>query len=794
MSSEPAIVLTSVSKVYDRSAGGVRWRTGVPWLDEDPRQPHAALKGLDLRVDEGEALGIIGPNGAGKSTILKLVAGVTHPTTGSVRCRGRIGSMIELAVGFHPDLTGAENIRCSGVMRGASRREIDDAFTEIVDFAGIESAMSSPVKTYSLGMRARLAFALATQFPVEILAVDEVLAVGDHEFQEQCLQRIERMVASGVTLLFVSHEMTLVTQVCSRVLHLRDGKLVDDGVPREVVERYLSRSPSSQLMDPQPRMHIRACRVPDEIDSWEALTVTAEVDVTGPVRRPVVGVDLTLPTVAPDHIYASSMVPLPGLGREGRYRVRGTMPGLPLEGADIRLALSLLDDVKVADVARSDYRVRGGLGRPRFTMEPIFTIEPSAEPPGSTTDQHPTHTSAGPAVVRVDGVVKTYPRGRLPANFRAALPGRLGRVRPGEVRALDHIEFAVRRGEALGVIGPNGAGKSTLLRLLAGLVQADCGEWTVDGHVIPMLDVGAGLHPELSGRENLRVGARILGMGQRELDRQEAAILAFAGIGEAIDAPVRQYSTGMRARLGFALAVHLRGEVLVIDEILAVGDEDFRRSALDVVLERRRAGATILFVSHELQLVEQLCDRVLRLDHGRVLDDGPAATVIDAYAGSSWAGGTHDATSAIRLTGMTLTQRHIPVGGTLEMEAEVVVDEPSSSARLDVSYRMPPEDRSVSLTPSQREAQSFYLRTLEPSGGALSRAGRHRCRLRIDRHDFAGGFDVVLSVVDDQAGIVLSETWSEVVVGSVRPEGFPGPILRFSWEAIYVGGEGVEGG
>ena len=236
------VVLDGVSKVYDRGGRGARWRDALPIAPGRMRRGHAALDDVSLRVEPGEALGIIGPNGAGKSTVLKLVAGVTRPTSGILRVEGTIGSMIELGVGFHPDLTGRENARTALVLHGASPSSALDALDEIEEFAGLGDTIGEPLKHYSMGMRARLAFAVATHFPADVLVVDEVLAVGDRDFQLRCLARIHDRLASGAALLFVSHEMTVVGHVCTRVVHLREGRVVDDGPAATVVERYLTQS------------------------------------------------------------------------------------------------------------------------------------------------------------------------------------------------------------------------------------------------------------------------------------------------------------------------------------------------------------------------------------------------------------------------------------------------------------------------------------------------------------------------------------------------------------------------
>ena len=505
--------------------------------------------------------------------------------------------------------------------------------------------------------------------------------------------------------------------------------------------------------------------------------------------------DLSLPTVAPDLVSAACLVPTEALRVPGRYRLEGTSSRIGFENTLIRFRLSLVEGMTVADLDHHDCRLLGGRigGRPSFAVDPHWEVIESREGPQDTPESRRRHwrpESTGPRRVLVAGVTKRF-RSRRRSPLRAALPGRLGRPGSGSYEALRDLDLEVGAGESLGIIGPNGAGKSTLLRALAGIIRPDMGTVLVDGRVVPMLGVGTALHPELSGIQNLRVSAGVLGLGSRGLDDRLEQILEFSGLGDAIGTPVKQYSSGMLARLALSVAVHTPGEVLLIDEMLATGDAEFRRSAIDAVTRRVRDGDTVLFVSHELQLVEQMCERVVRLEHGSVVDDGPAAEVIDAYGGGSWAGGTMDATSGIRVLPLSIAQRHIPVGGSFVVEGAIAVDEPNQSARLEISYRSDPGDRSVDLSLDDREMMSLYVRSLEPAGGLLNRPGLHRYRIVIDRNEFAGGFDLVMAAVDEREGEVLSESWQQVMVGSERPEGFPGPVLEFDWEVgPSVGPEG----
>jgi len=198
-----------------------------------------ALRDISFTVQKGELLGIIGRNGAGKSTLLKILAKITDPTTGLIEIHGRVSSLLEVGTGFHPELTGRENIYLNGTILGMRKTEIDRKFDEIVDFSGVEKFIDTPVKRYSSGMRVRLAFAVAAYMEPEILIIDEVLAVGDEEFQKKCLGKMRDVGQAGRTVLFVSHNMPAVTRLCSRTILLEEGQIFKDGPARDVISAYL---------------------------------------------------------------------------------------------------------------------------------------------------------------------------------------------------------------------------------------------------------------------------------------------------------------------------------------------------------------------------------------------------------------------------------------------------------------------------------------------------------------------------------------------------------------------------
>jgi lipopolysaccharide transport system ATP-binding protein len=198
-----------------------------------------ALDGVSFELAEGEVLGLIGSNGAGKSTLLRVLTRITAPTRGEVEIRGRVGSLLEVGTGFHPELTGRENVYLNGAILGMKRREITAKLDEIVEFSGVERFMDTPVKRFSSGMYVRLAFSVAAHLEPEILLVDEVLAVGDAEFQRRCLGRMESLGEAGRTVILVSHNMQTVAQLCDRAILLENGRVAHDGPSGEVVARYL---------------------------------------------------------------------------------------------------------------------------------------------------------------------------------------------------------------------------------------------------------------------------------------------------------------------------------------------------------------------------------------------------------------------------------------------------------------------------------------------------------------------------------------------------------------------------
>ena len=216
-------------------------------------------------------------------------------------------------------------------------------------------------------------------------------------------------------------------------------------------------------------------------------------------------------------------------------------------------------------------------------------------------------------------------------NFLFHFPTAIKEMRRSRFTALKNISFEVSAGETVGIIGKNGAGKSTILGLLAGVLKPSSGQVTVDGRIAPLLELGAGFHPELSGRENILLNGILLGMLKREVEEKIDSIIEFSELEKFIDQPIRTYSSGMLARLGFSVAVHCEPDILLLDEVLSVGDQDFQKKCIEKMLGFKRSGKTIIFVSHSAQQIEEICDRIIWIQNGKVHLNGKPVEVLQAY-------------------------------------------------------------------------------------------------------------------------------------------------------------------
>jgi lipopolysaccharide transport system ATP-binding protein len=329
--------------------------TSSPSLADDEMW---ALKDVSLEVKQGEIVGIIGRNGAGKSTLLKILSRVTAPSRGEVRVKGRIASLLEVGTGFHPELTGQENIYLNGAILGMTRAEIHAKFDEIVAFAGVDKFLDTPVKRYSSGMYVRLAFAVAAHLEPEILVVDEVLAVGDSEFQKKCLGKIHDVAGRGRTVLFVSHNMNVMQALCQHLIVLSQGAVKAHGVPEEMIGLYMGDADSSAdgsfdlRRHPARASHLKPIIIQARLSGkdgepritflphsvFEAAFV---IDVPRTLRDP------RLALAIEDHLgrriftVASyfSATPFPALC--GRHEVRCTIPDLPLGAGRYLFSVSI---------------------------------------------------------------------------------------------------------------------------------------------------------------------------------------------------------------------------------------------------------------------------------------------------------------------------------------------------------------------------------------------------------------------------------------------------------------------
>lgn len=234
--------------------------------------------------------------------------------------------------------------------------------------------------------------------------------------------------------------------------------------------------------------------------------------------------------------------------------------------------------------------------------------------------------------IEFHNVSKSFPR-HAGLLLRNRISNLLNNRRQDRFFALKHVSFQVAHGESLAVIGPNGAGKSTLLGLIAGLAKADGGSIEVNGRVAALLELGSGFHPDLTGKENVYLNASLLGLSRRRAVELYPQIVDFAGVGDFIDEPLRTYSTGMVMRLAFSVAINMDPEILIVDEVLTVGDQVFQRKCIDRIHEFRNSGKTIVAVSHAQGMVQDLCDSAIWLDHGEVVMTGRVQRVTEAYAG-----------------------------------------------------------------------------------------------------------------------------------------------------------------
>lgn len=440
--SEPIITVENLSKRYllgrqTTKSDGLRHvledlaRAPLKWFNAGKRAERAkteefwALKDLDFEIQQGEVVGFIGRNGAGKSTLLKILSRITEPTRGRIHLRGRVSSLLEVGTGFHPELTGRENIFLNGAILGMGRLEIKRKFDEIVAFSDLAKFLDTPVKRYSSGMYVRLAFAVAAHLEPEILIVDEVLAVGDAEFQKKCLHKMGDVSHEGRTVLFVSHNMQAVTRLCSRCVLLHQGRVKMDGPSIEVANAYLNSGAASTAAREWPDQ----ARAPgDDVVRFRGVRVRSaagELIETSDIRQPT-GIELEYEVLEPGYKFLPHFVLRNQDGIElfvavdldpewrgrprpaGRYVSTGWIPGnllsegfvyadavlMTLDPEKVHVVVEdavtfmVLDDLPAKDTARGDYhKPMTGAMRPALdwttTVAEANGSEPHPSPCGS---------------------------------------------------------------------------------------------------------------------------------------------------------------------------------------------------------------------------------------------------------------------------------------------------------------------------------------------------------------------------------------------------------------------------
>ena len=400
-------------------------------------------------------------------------------------------------------------------------------------------------------------------------------------------------------------------------------------------------------------------------------------------------------------------------------------------------------------------------------------------------------------------VRKTFRRRNRSDSLRDAVPRMLmrlaGRGQPDRERfvALDGVSFTVGEREVVGIVGANGAGKSTSLRLAAGVYQPDAGTVEVNGRVSALIELSAGFHPDLSGRENIHLVGALHGLRRRAVAAAVDDVAAFADIGDFLDSPVRTYSTGMAVRLGFAVAAHVPADVLLVDEVLAVGDAEFRAKCLRRMSERRDEGVSVLFVSHNLAVMEQFCDRLIFVHHGRIVAEGAPAEIIARYrrtTADERIGREGDGSRSVRLRRGTHELRIEDVslaggdgggpgaalyGGALRLAARWESDRPLSGVRLCLRFHTV---NGVLCAASAAPRTDAVL------------DGRGELHVEIPALELLpGAYDVSVEARDDSGLVVLDQhdRLYALTIHGARPPGAEGVVaLRSTWD-VRGSGDGA---
>ena len=359
-----------------------------------------ALRGVDVEIGEGEVVGIVGRNGAGKSTLLKILSRITEPTEGRAGLRGRVGSLLEVGTGFHPELTGRENVYLNGAILGMSRADIRRRFDEIIDFAGIEQFLDTPVKRYSSGMYVRLAFAVAAHLEPEVLLIDEVLAVGDVAFQQKCLGRMSDIARGGRTVVFVSHNLAAVSSLCTRAVLLDGGRVQADGAVGTVLTRYMDivHSTLERSLDDRTDRHgsgvfrftgVKVSSPTGPVSVGSPATVELAFRTTTGIRNALASFAVNGPFGEPLFLCSTRLtgVELGALPTEGVFRCDlAALPLLPgrytmnVYGEGNGGVADWIEEAAAFDVVESDFFGSGQLppdSHGRLVMEQAWAVEPA---------------------------------------------------------------------------------------------------------------------------------------------------------------------------------------------------------------------------------------------------------------------------------------------------------------------------------------------------------------------------------------------------------------------------------
>ena len=441
-----------------------------------------ALRNVSFSFEQGEIIGIIGSNGAGKSTLCRVLSHIFYPDEGEVEVNGLVSALLSLGTGFNNELTGKENVYLNAMMLGFSLEDVEQVYDNIVEFADIGEFINQPIKQYSKGMKSRLGFSIAAMLEPEILILDETLNAGDEKFKKKASQKMAQLMEHSKLVILVSHDLAFIEERCSRVLWLEKGKLISEGSPSEMIDRYRN--------SVKPRKKTK----------------------------------------------------------------------------------KILENYVPTQISKTDIDV-----------------------------------------VSIDGVSLKY------------------KVNKSDFLALKDVSFTVRQGEILGIIGHNGAGKTTLCKILGSIIKPDSGSIYVGGKTTEILGFGSGFNRELTGLDNIYLNGLLLGIPKKELHSLVDEIIDFSGLGNSINDTLREYSSGMIARLGFSIATSIDPEILIIDEALSAGDYAFQEKAANKLQSLIYKAKAVIVVTHNMNFVRNVCTQAMWMERGMIKLTGEPTLVVNSY-------------------------------------------------------------------------------------------------------------------------------------------------------------------